>query len=156
MVFEHSDELLDASGAGGGLFGALNSEQDREPISTIQRAKERTRLRAALQCSLEIDRRGGQTGRIICCLPASVSLGAVNLCQAGRLHAALTNQPLGFFSIDLRPDAAPATRCEFLEPARFIITLALTVDPPVTERNLDRFGIGYRASRRRFLGEPDP
>jgi hypothetical protein len=44
----------------------------------------------------EISWHGGNTGRIIGCLPASVLPGATDLCQTRWLHAPFANQPFGF------------------------------------------------------------
>ena len=156
MVFEHLNELLDAPGAGCRLLSGLNSKQDREPIPTVQGTKEGVRLRTALQRCLQILGHGGGAGRFIGSFPASVLFGAVNLRETGRLHASIANQPLGLFSIDFRPNAAPATWCEFLEPARLVVAFALAINPTVAERLLHGFGVGYRACRRRFPGKLDP
>ena len=156
MVLEHSNELLDSPCACPGVFRGLKSEQDREPILAIKCAKEGARLRSILQCCLEISRHGGNTGRIIGCLPPPVLLGPVDFCQARWLHAPFANQPFDFFSIDLGPDAAFASRGELLEPTRLVVCFALTVDPAVAERHLDRFGIGHRAFGRSLLCQLDP
>ena len=156
MVLEHPKELLDSPCTGPGLFRGLKSEQDRKPILAVKCAKEGARLRSVLQCRLEISWHGGNTGRIIGCLPASVLPGATDLCQTRWLHEPFANQPFGSFSIDLGPDAALAPRRELLEPARRVVSFALTVDPPVAERHLHRFGMGQRASGRSLLCQLDP
>lgn len=68
--------------------------------------------------------------------PAAVGLGAVDLGEAGGLHAAGLDQGEGTLAVVLGPDAAAGAGGELLKEGGGVVGLALAVDPAVAWSSL--------------------
>ncbi len=153
--FSHGDELLDAPGTGLGLLGALDPIEDGVTVLAAERGEARRRHRVVVERSLEVVGHGGLARGVIRGVPSTVGPGPLHLGQAGRLHPAFFDEALDLGAVDLRPVAASAPGREPLEEPLIVEAVPLPVDPAVTERDVERLGVGHARDAGGLLGDLD-
>jgi hypothetical protein len=79
-----------------------------------------------------------------------------DLREARRFHAALLDERQRPLAVQRRPLAARSSRREANEPVSVVILFQFSIDPAVTERNVDCFCFRQFRSGRHFLGKLDP
>src|SRR5690606_29288342 len=136
VSLEHRDELGDLARSRLPLLHGSYAIEDRIPVRTGQRCKEGCRLRALIQCCLEV---GGHLGLTCGCVggfPPAVCLGSLDLCQPARMRPS-SLQKLGCAgAVYLRPLAARLARREADKPVFIVVLVEPPIDPAVAERSV--------------------
>src|SRR5258708_2239959 len=154
--FQHFDELPNLPDSRLRLFHRLYAEKNRVAIRPIEINKERLRSRTGIQRRLQIFGNTSRLRRIIGSIPPSVFFRGIYGFQTGSLHASADDQAVRFSSINLRPDTFRRARNEALQPCFFAFTTLLSINPSITQGDLQRFTVGYRPLPRPFFRQPQP
>jgi hypothetical protein len=140
------------------FLGRVQPPENRVPVRGADGCKERLRFRMPVELRLEIHRDCRRRRRIVGGIPSAILLRALDLGESTRPHLPALYERECLFAIDLRPDALRPAGHETLQPAGVALWSFQRVDPTVTKRDLDGFGIGDGFNARRLLCEshPDP
>src|SRR5712692_2939472 len=158
MLVEHGDVLCYLGVPSFRLLCYLNAAAKSIAINAVEGGEKRLRFRVFVQFRLEILWNRDCPLRIVGDIPAAILFSGLNFLEARWLHSAFVDQVLHLLRIDLRPSAFRATFGEFLQKELIVQRPFLPVDPAVTQRNVERFCIGYRINTRSLFSdlEPDP
>src|SRR3954452_12511789 len=102
-LVQHLEEFLETSSPRLGSLRRLQSVENRVAVRRAQRVEELLRLRRLRERLGEIVRNPRVGSRVVCGGPASVGLRALDLGEAGGLHATRTCQSCDAFAVQLRP-----------------------------------------------------
>ena len=140
-AFQDGDVLADLALASGGPLDVAEPKHEREAVLLRQPGECRCRSRARVERSLKV------LGNLIVPLPVrivppAVSLGTINFGLTARSHAPFLDQSSDVFTIHLRPRAPGSARRECLQKVVPAVRLLLSIDPAMTERYIERLGVG--------------
>ena len=152
-AFQDGDVLADLPVAGVNPLDVAEPKHEREAVLLGQPGEGRCRSRVRVERSLKV------LGNLIVTLPIgtvppAVSLGTIDFGLTAWSHAPFVGESSDVFTIHLRPRASGSARRERLQKVVLAVRLLLSIDPAMTERYIERLGVGDARQFRRLLSEP--
>src|SRR5690606_27263487 len=139
-----------------GLRGGLDPEEDGVAVYTVEAFEGGAGGGARVEGRLEVVRHGCGCLRRVRGVPPAVGAGGFDLAEAGGSHPALGEEPIDMLAVDAGPEATRAAASKALQPGVAVVAPLLTVDPPVSERGVECFGVGDGPKGCGLLGELQP
>src|SRR5579859_468072 len=153
---ESRDEILDPLPPGLWFLRRRDPEENGEPVAARQDGKKGLGLRVLGEGLRQLRVYPIRLLRVIGRFPPSIGLGPIDLRLTGRAHPPRGNQHSRLLTVDLGPDAPGAAGREFLQPGPGVLRELLPVNPPMTQRHLERLGVVHGPEPGVLLGDAEP
>src|SRR5581483_11619492 len=144
---EHRHELRNLASTSLGPLHRLDAMQNRVAVLAGEPPEHDLRLRFSRERSCQVVGHAGRRGARVGSLPTPVGFCALDLGDPRSVHPALADQPLGECRVALRPAAPCPSGRETLKVRSLVATANLTVDPPETDRLLERLVVAQARRR---------
>ena len=139
---QHCKNRFHAALPGFWLLRGLEAVGNCVAIRFAERLEERVCFLVPADCREKIFRERCFAEGIVGGCPTAVFFCSIDLGLARSLHPARLDQPFRVPGVDFGPAALWPSWSESLPPREIIVALLLAVDPSMTERFIERFGVG--------------